>query len=556
MVRHAGAWVLLGPDFTEAEVIASYVDGTAVVAGDGSEGFPVMRIDPAQNDPLWLREIPGVPTGSPSSFLPPRLALLQDGDPVVAVDDEIGIHVHRFDAGAGATVWQILVADTHFGWPRGVAVDASGDVFVAAAAVLDSVGEPAFLVVKLDGDDGAELWRYVIPELGVDDVRADAVEPLPSGDVLAAGFAGGDVHVVKLAGADGTELWHYTTPTPQPDGLGADYSALVAAPGGDAFVAMTGSRLEVLRIDGTDGTETWRYETAETSAEFPTVAIAPDGDVVASGGYRLVKLAAADGSQIWNIQMGSGARPLVNEEGDVLIHYGGRIAKHEAATGALLAGETFVPPIGDMFTVPFGAHIDDWAGFVGLQVVGVGQVNWNSPGRAFAAVAFGDRLSGVKLLIKDPGDPSVRRFRLVSKDRAFMTPAPEDASAPTAAGATLEISNPVSGELASIPLPAAGWTVRPPSTIGGTLYKYLDRALANGPCKVVVLKGNRVLKAKCDGAQLAFTLDEATQGTIDVRLVLAGGFARCLSFGGPVRDEPGTFIAKNAPAPATCAGGL
>jgi hypothetical protein len=60
-----------------------------------------------------------------------------------------------------------------------------------------------------------------------------------------------------------------------------------------------------------------------------------------------------------------------------------------------------------------------------------------------------------------------------------------------------------------------------------------------------------------DGAQLAFMLDEATQGSLDVRLTLAGGFARCLSFGGTaLRDEPGQFIAKDAAAPASCAGGL
>jgi hypothetical protein len=381
---------------------------------------------------------------------------------------------------------------------------------------------------------------------------------LPSGDVLAVGFAGGDVHVVKLAAADGAELWHYTTPAPPPDGAATDYTALVADAGGDAFVAMTGNRLSVLRLDGTDGTETWRYDTPETSAEFPTIAVAPDGDIVASGGHRLVKLAAADGSQIWNVGMGSPAWPIVNGDGDVLVvrYAPAEIAKHDGTSGALLAAETLVPPNGDWFDGPYAAAIDDWAALVGQRVLGVGEVNSNSPGRGFAAFAFGDRLSGVKLLLKDPGDPSVRRLRLVSKDRTFMTPAPEDASAPTVAGATLEISNPVSGESTSIFLPAAGWTMRPPNTIGGTLYKYLDRALANGPCKVVVLKGNRVLKAKCDGAQLAFTLDEATQGTIDVRLVLAGGFARCLSFGGPLRDEPGQFIAKNAPAPATCAGGL
>jgi hypothetical protein len=98
--------------------------------------------------------------------------------------------------------------------------------------------------------------------------------------------------------------------------------------------------------------------------------------------------------------------------------------------------------------------------------------------------------------------------------------------------------------------------MRPPHAVGGTTYKYVDKALANGPCKVVVLKGNRALKAKCEGPQLAFTLDEATQGSLDVRLTLAGGFARCLSFGAAVLvGEPGRFVAQSAAAPPACAGG-
>jgi hypothetical protein len=158
--------------------------------------------------------------------------------------------------------------------------------------------------------------------------------------------------------------------------------------------------------------------------------------------------------------------------------------------------------------------------------------------------------------VKDPGVLTARKLRLTSKDRGLMMPEPGDPLAPTAAGAVLEIVNPSTAETATIPLPPAGWTTKPSDAVGGTIYRYRDPAQINGPCKVIVLKGNRALKAKCEGAQLAFTLDEASQGTLDLRLVLSGGFARCLSFGGAViHDEPGQFVATAAARPSACAGG-
>lgn len=551
------AWLILGPDDQQAHVVAADADGNVVVAGTGLATFPVMKIDPVQRIPLWLRELPAIPYTSPPSFPPPQFAFFQDRDPIVAFNDAMPMQVHRLDALSGTTVWETSVADLLGGSarPGAIAVDASGDAVIGLRAFVESLDEPALLVVKLDGDDGTEIWRYLLVEFGFEQVQVDAVVALPSGDVLAAGFAEGDLQVVKLDGADGSELWRYTTPASLDSGDGA---ALVAGSAGDAFVAATTGtdRLAVIRLDGTNGTETWRYDSPPGNA-LPTIAIAPDGDVVASGAYRVVKLAASDGTQIWHTGAGGGyGQSLLNAQGDVIqVSYLGpaRLTKLLGTSGAILADEYLVPFAGDMFLI----DMQHSAVLAGRDVVAVGEVHWNSPRRAFGVFGFADRLSGAKLVVKDPGDPSVRTLRVISKDIGLMVPAPDDLRAPTAGGATLAITNPTTAETTAIALPASGWTMRPPSNIGGTLYKYLDKALANGPCKVVVLKGNRALKAKCDGAQLAFTLDEATQGSLDVRLTLAGGFARCLSFGGTVlRDEPGQFIARSAAAPLACAGGL
>jgi outer membrane protein assembly factor BamB len=555
-VAPAHAWLIIGPDDTDAESIAADADGNVVVAGQGPESFPVMKVDVAERAALWVREFPAVPIFAPSSFPAPKLALLPDRDAVVLLSDATALQVHRLDADTGATVWDTAIADVpgESGRPGAVAIDATADVVVGARAFVQSLDDTVGLVVKLDGDDGSEIWRYALPEASVAQGGLHAVATLASGDVLAAAFAPtGDLQVVRLAGSDGSELWRYTTPAPLSP-TSHDGAALVAGAGGDVFVAMANDQLSVLGLDGATGAEVWRYDTPQTNLSFATIAIGPDGDLIARGGVRVVKVAANDGSELWNTSAADWS--VIDAQGDVVTG-GAVVAKLTGTSGAALAIEQVVPAFGPAFQFDFQTPFATPVVLLAHEVVAIGQVSRNSQNRAFAVFGFADRLRGTKLFVKDPGDPSVRKLRLVSKDHGLALPEPDDPRAPTLAGATLEITNPNTNESTAIALPAAGWTVRPPVAIGGTLYKYIDKALVNGPCKVVVLKGNRALKAKCDGAQLAFTLDEQTQGALDIRFVLNGGFARCLSFGGTiVRDEPGQFIAKNAGAPATCLGGL
>jgi len=60
------------------------------------------------------------------------------------------------------------------------------------------------------------------------------------------------------------------------------------------------------------------------------------------------------------------------------------------------------------------------------------------------------------------------------------------------------------------------------------------------------------LVIKCHGLG-GFTLDEASQGALGLRLdVGTGGTRYCLSFGAATLDVAGRFVAKASPPPAAC----
>ncbi len=131
---------------------------------------------------------------------------------------------------------------------------------------------------------------------------------------------------------------------------------------------------------------------------------------------------------------------------------------------------------------------------------------------------------------------------------------------PTVSGASLRLRNPGSGEQVVIALPASNW-VGLGKPAGSKGYKYKDSSRSLGPCKVALLKPGKVIKAVCRG-EIAFTLDEPQQGTLDIRLSSGtggGALSFCTEFGGTVTEDrpavgakPGLFKATGATAPASC----
>jgi len=167
---------------------------------------------------------------------------------------------------------------------------------------------------------------------------------------------------------------------------------------------------------------------------------------------------------------------------------------------------------------------------------------------AAEAGAADQLLRGKKLMVK--AGASRQSLSVVLLDDAIV--APGSADAPTAQGATLRIVNPTSGETASFALPASNWTANAPNTV--FTFRNTSAPLGVSEAKVARIAGGRriTLRARDTG----ITLDEPSQGSIGV--VLESGSQRyCALFGDAVRrDEPGVFVAKDAPAPDECPGDL
>jgi hypothetical protein len=158
-------------------------------------------------------------------------------------------------------------------------------------------------------------------------------------------------------------------------------------------------------------------------------------------------------------------------------------------------------------------------------------------------------VEGKKLLLKDGPDAAKRKLELFVKDADLVLGAID----PTQGGAALQVYNTGgSGESLCAALPAAGWRRK------GAGFAYKDKTGANGPCQSASLKEGS-LAASCSGKRqpLAFSLDEAAQGSLAVRLA-SGESSFCASFGGKISADAGgagakgKFLAKQAPKPSVC----
>ncbi len=167
-------------------------------------------------------------------------------------------------------------------------------------------------------------------------------------------------------------------------------------------------------------------------------------------------------------------------------------------------------------------------------------------------------VAGKELLVRDKdGDPSKRRIKAIATDPLIETPLPGSANDPSIAGATLELSNPATGETAQFFLPP-GDNWRGLGMSGGWRgYVYRDTMGEHGPCNYLLVRRGSRFKATCLGKRgdIPFSLDEPGQGSLTARLQLGGANFYSMSFGGDVRRDiqatdgkVGVFMARNAPS--------
>jgi hypothetical protein len=162
-------------------------------------------------------------------------------------------------------------------------------------------------------------------------------------------------------------------------------------------------------------------------------------------------------------------------------------------------------------------------------------------------------ISATRITLRDPGPTNRRGMGFRSDDTRAADGINLDIN-PTINGAFLHVFNSAGGgDWTCYPLPASGWTQA--GSPDQPLYVYRDRDFVNGPCNVARIRPGKYVRANCFAKvqSIPYTLDEPAQGSVAAALTV-GPVTYCADLGGRVlRDEPGIFKAKVAPAPGACA---
>jgi len=572
--RSGGAFIAVVLALSIASRVAAWeatVDGTdhqrqdgatAVAVGPSGDvfatgftddnNFVVVKVSGTTGNILW-RQTVAAPTGP----YPYGRAITVDGAGDAVVAGGGNMTLIKLSGATGAMVWSYTLSGSTDSFGLALALDGAGDV-LGGGTQRNAAGGKDFVVVKLSGTTGAELWPpQRIGGLTSDVNIANVVRADPVGDVIAAGVI--DDHsfdLVKLSGASGAELWRH-----------AGGEAVAAAVDGAGDVVAVGWDFIVVKVSGTNGTEAWRH-----SNDFGrAVALDAMGDVFVAGDVQnateghsdgaVVKLSGATGTELWPVQVISGTAGLGDHVNDLAV---------DAVGDAIVAGQTW--DVGTDFTIlkfsgstgerlwfttidgtEFGAQdlasavTVDGAGTIAAAGTTVNRREMT--GYDFTVARFSDRISGKKMALS--GDGSTRTLSVSSRDPLILASGHGAPADPTVGGAVLELSNPTTAETAAVMLPASNWSGNTPRLFPGTQkYRYTDHGSAHS--SILIQSGKR-LKIRSRGP-IPFSLNEPSQGSLAVKLTIGtGGFRYCMRFGGTIlADLPGRFVATDTPAPDHC----
>jgi hypothetical protein len=174
-----------------------------------------------------------------------------------------------------------------------------------------------------------------------------------------------------------------------------------------------------------------------------------------------------------------------------------------------------------------------------------------APSLASAANQPDEFIIGSKLIIKTDGmDASKNKLVFKSKDANFALPDPSND--PTANGATLRVMDTgLTGGSISLTLDKTRW-----SAVGHG-FKY--KGQTGDPCKTILIKDDKLVKAICKGTSVALTLPFSGSAALALVVGNATSIRYCATFtlASVIKNElkpngKGIFKAKGAPAPAAC----
>lgn len=288
-----------------------------------SSDFTVVKLSGPTGTVIWRKVVSGsatVPNGEGRAVTADAV-----GDVIVVgtINNTGSLQdfaVVKLSGATGAERWRHVINGTASlnDLARSVRIDAAGDVIAGGQLQNSSTGGD-FVVVKVSGSNGAELWRRQINGTGNLDDLARSVRLDAAGDVIAGGelrnVGSTDFAVVKISGATGIEMWRYVVDgtaklTDVARSIRVDSAGNVVAVG-ELLNTGTGMDFTVVKLAGATGTELWRRQidgTASLNDLARSVRVDAAGDVVAVGelqntgtglDFVVVKLSGSTGVELW-----------------------------------------------------------------------------------------------------------------------------------------------------------------------------------------------------------------------------------------------------------------
>ena len=184
--------------------------GDVVIAGSGgadASGITVSKVRGVTGSELWRHRIAGVGGGQTVS-IDPLNDVIVSGQ-LLEQSGSWRFVVEKLSGTQGSQLWVQKLESTKNGFQAALsnAIDNAGDVVVAGTTVLGETGHD-FTILKFSGSDGSEVWRQLINGGSNGEDWANACTVGHKGDVFAAGFltengSGQDFFLVKLKGKTG-----------------------------------------------------------------------------------------------------------------------------------------------------------------------------------------------------------------------------------------------------------------------------------------------------------------------------------------------------------------
>lgn len=243
-------------------------------------------------------------------FDPKDVAVDGSGDTIVVGTRETPVRweflVTKLSGATGSEIWRAALGDPTGGnVARVVTVDSAGDVVAGGSfATPPFSSQDELAVVKLDGSSGAELWTHVITETGMSLFKDLAVDA--SDDVIGSGRNGGVFSVFKLGGATGAEIWRTDIDTffgnQSANAIAIDAAGDVFAVGHVRDISLE-EVLFVAKLDGSTGAVLWSVQEPVLDSTAEAVALDAGGDVIVGGQTSaeavVIKFDGASGAELW-----------------------------------------------------------------------------------------------------------------------------------------------------------------------------------------------------------------------------------------------------------------